>query len=901
MADPAVDPFAQYDTPAATPAPTNDNAQPASTGPAVSQQLIPVYDQSGQWTGYRRADLAPGGAPTPDQAPAVAPTTTPIAVKGAAAAPAPGSISDTVNQMLDQTAPGKAAAVPPTAPAKGAPQVDPFAKYEVASPVSSAPATPAAQGVQAVAPGTKTTGMVANVGAGTSEAVSGLLGLPVDTAAAAMNLGLKAMGMPPIEKPFGGAKSWNELFGLFGANPENVAPANETEALLRSAGRGAASVALPGGVASRLVRAAAPGVAVAPALSTIAQGAGVGGVAAGAAGGVTGTLASQAVPDPYKPVAELVGNVIGGGVAGELTNAAAAIGRGINTAFRPSSQVDRLTGQILNEAAGNTVPNFEPSPIPGAPLNIAQSSGSPELAGLVDTRNAANVAAMKRMQTAQNTAVIGEVPGTPGTNVAPEAAAARGSTRFTSGVQSGTKISNTEEGRLWNTPALKDKNMSSESSKKSVADAILRIQADTPGLHDAMNNSGVLRGVVKDLTEMSEKISANELNSIASRFKKIGRDPNQDDNVRLVAKQLGGAAHDGLWNAPEVTGRPARTIPGLPARTEMHAQADGTVVPVQIAAQPSTVIPAVQPIPALVRDLTKAREFTRHEAETFGHASFDNIVGRNSYGNQTVTPGTAANRFFDFANGTERPGAIRDAGKFLNDIKSEWLKLGQLGTKYDPVGVQLAQTELKEGLREYIASRFLSTVSTNNIDAAGQQMISMAKAADFLGNNRQMLERTGVYTPAEIDAWLRVKDYARMINRGDNLGRPVNSATFTRLMSNKRWLDMFMPPLVGHVAGAGIGAALGGTIGNVVGEGALGAILGAGTEGGGLGTAVLRRIYDAPREKVMERLDEAISDPVIAKDLMQRAVRRVSFNPRTKVWIRGLLTLPTVATGAQQQ
>jgi hypothetical protein len=217
------------------------------------------------------------------------------------------------------------------------------------------------------------------------------------------------------------------------------------------------------------------------------------------------------------------------------------------------------------------------------------------------------------------------------------------------------------------------------------------------------------------------------------------------------------------------------------------------------------------------------------------------------------------------------------------------------------VGVQLAQTELKEGLREYIASRFLSTVSTNNIDAAGQQMISMAKAADFLGNNRQMLERTGVYTPAEIDAWLRVKDYARMINRGDNLGRPVNSATFTRLMSNKRWLDMFMPPLVGHVAGAGIGAALGGTIGNVVGEGALGAILGAGTEGGGLGTAVLRRIYDAPREKVMERLDEAISDPVIAKDLMQRAVRRVSFNPRTKVWIRGLLTLPTVATGAQQQ
>ena len=882
MADPAADPFAQYDTAA----PANSNTTPAA-GPGLQVMSTPTgvgavatqtingqvfafnpatgnYDIPSVGGGGTSGGMAPPATP-------VVPTRTPIEVT-------------------------------PT------PQADPFAKYEKTAapnqvaPTAVTPATPAnvAAASPAVPQPTKMTGAVANVGAGTSEAVSGLLGLPVDTAAAAMNLGFKAMGLPPIEKPFGGARSWNELFGLFGANPENVAPADETETLLRSAGRGAASVALPGGVASRLVRAAAPGVAVAPALSTIAQGAGAGGAAAGAAGGVTGTLAGEAVPEPYKPIAELVGNVVGGGVAGEVANASAAAGRGLVTIVRPSSQVDRLTGQILNEAAGNTAPNFEPSPISGAPLNIAQSSGSPELAGLVDTRNAANVAAMKRMQTAQNTAVIGEIPGTPGTNVAPEAAASRGSARFTGGVQSGTRISNTEEKRVWNTPALVDKSMSSGSSKRSVADAILRIQADTPGLDDAMNNSAVLRGVIKDLTAMSENVSANELNSIASRFKKIGRDPNQDDNVRLVAKKLAGAAHDGLWNAPEVTGRPMQTIPGLPARTEMHAQADGTVVPVQIAAQPPTVIPAVQPIPGLVRDLNKAREFTRKEAETFGHASFDNIVGRNSYGNQTVTPGTAANRFFDFANGTERPGAIRDAGKFLGDIKSEWLKLGQVGTQYDPVGVQLAQTELREGLREYVAAKFLSAVSTNNIDAAGQQMISMAKAADFLGNNRQMLERTGVYSPAEIDAWLRVKDYARMINRGDNLGRPINSATFTRLNSNRRWLDMFMPPLVGHAMGAAIGGALGGTIGHLVGEGALGAILGAGTEGGGLGVAVLRRLYDAPRAKVMERLDEAISDPVIAKDLMQRAAPGTTFDPRTKAWIRGLLTLPGAAAQAEQ-
>src|ERR1700728_2482984 len=100
MADPAVDPFAKYDT--AAPAPTNDNAQTTS-GPQVSQQLIPIYDQSGKWTGYRRAALAPGASTTgPDQAPAVAPAATPIEVK---------------------TAP---MATPPAAPAGGASPVDPF-------------------------------------------------------------------------------------------------------------------------------------------------------------------------------------------------------------------------------------------------------------------------------------------------------------------------------------------------------------------------------------------------------------------------------------------------------------------------------------------------------------------------------------------------------------------------------------------------------------------------------------------------------------------------------------------------------------------------------------------------------------------------------------------------------
>ena len=894
------DPFAAYDptpvaatpTPAVAPTPANSN-----TPPAAPMVVSPGYEY-----------LIPKNG--------VESTTTPIDVSGAKTGttarlkvvPTPAAIPVSTNT-------GNQGA--PTARTSGVqPMADPFAAFDqpTTPAVPAAPAVPTAPAQTATAtpatppvPGTAppaATGQPAPILQpeqakqqpwyqslfDSAKAADAALHGVTDEAAHAATFGLDEVVSPipaAIAKTITTGMPFSKAYDEVVQQQRNERKTFEANHPVASTVAGLAGGFGTAGVTAPLFGEAAQGAGLAAKAVNYGRNIAAGAVTGAAQGaGMTEGDLSQRL-EGAKEGAEFGGAL---SAATPLISGIASGVRGTVRALTPGRQIDRITGNILNETANGPV-TFEPSPLgPNAPLNIAQASGSPELAGLVDTRRAENVASLKREQTEQNRATIQATPGGPGTNVAPEQSAALGSQKFTRGVQSAERLSNTEEKRVWNTPALRDKNLTSASSKQAVADTIQRIQTETPGLHDAITNSGAIRGVIRDLEAMPDKVSANELNSIASRLKAIGRDPRVDGGERLVAKQLASAAHDGLWNAPEVTGRPAQVISGLPERTEMHTLPGGDVVPVQIAATPDTIIPETKPIPSIVRDLNNARAFTKREAETFGHASFDNIVGRNSYGNQTVQAGTSANRFFDFSNGVEKPGAIKDVTNFLTDIGSQWRRLGQLGTQYDPAHVDMAKTELREGLREYIASKFLATVSSSNLDARSQQMISAAKASDWLGNNRKMLEQTGVYSPAEIDAWKRIYDYTKLINRGNNLGTPVGSATFSRLSNNSKWLDLFIPPLVSKGLGYGIGAAAGAAMGGAVGDAALGAVLGSGVEGGyGLGGNLVRAIYSSSRQKVMERLDEAIANPDIAKDLMQRANQGTRFGPATRQWLRSWL------------
>ena len=158
-----------------------------------------------------------------------------------------------------------------------------------------------------------------------------------------------------------------------------------------------------------------------------------------------------------------------------------------------------------------------------------------------------------------------------------------------------------------------------------------------------------------------------------------------------------------------------------------------------------TLREGVAPDPELVRDLKAARAFTRREAETLGHASFDNILRRNSRGNETVIPGTAMSRFFDFTNGVERPGDIKNVSRFLDDIRSEWLKLSaeERGHTFDPETIAPVKQQLEEGARNYIFGKMLDAISSKEMDVTGNRMIQYRQAVDWLNTNRDMLERSG--------------------------------------------------------------------------------------------------------------------------------------------------------------
>jgi hypothetical protein len=222
---------------------------------------------------------------------------------------------------------------------------------------------PAGYKVGAALPPPKT-GYVANVGAGTTEAVTGALGMPVDVATKLMNLpvqGINAVtgaNIPTIQNPVGGSHWWNQAFGLIGANPEDVQPADTGQEMARAAARGVTSVALPGGVAKLLPEATgAAGVTQ----QMLAQGATPRMAIAGAAGGATGQSFADVMPDEYKDAADAVGNILGGGLTLGGEAAARSLYRGSRGAVSavagplsmqaPAPVINPATGQPFTEAA----------------------------------------------------------------------------------------------------------------------------------------------------------------------------------------------------------------------------------------------------------------------------------------------------------------------------------------------------------------------------------------------------------------------------------------------------------------------------------------------------------------------------------------------------------------------
>lgn len=202
---------------------------------------------------------------------------------------------------------------------------------------------------KAAQPG-KQTGYIANIGAGLNEALASALGFPVDVMTGILNLlpaGVNAAlgtNLPTIQNPVGGTESIKRALGVVGANPEDVAAGGAGEQWARSFAGGAGGAVIPGALAKAGLMRAAPMVPGAVAslgrhiAEGLATGASAGGAIAGGAGGVVGHSAASVVPREYAPLVDVLGNIVGGWIAG------AGI-EGVKAAARP-------VARTLSEATG---------------------------------------------------------------------------------------------------------------------------------------------------------------------------------------------------------------------------------------------------------------------------------------------------------------------------------------------------------------------------------------------------------------------------------------------------------------------------------------------------------------------------------------------------------------------
>jgi ddrB-like ParB superfamily domain len=226
-------------------------------------------------------------------------------------------------------------------------------------------------------------GMAANFGAGGMQALTGLAGAPVDMMTWLRRQQATAFGTWKPEEAIargadpalfdgttqvGGSHWLNQRLGdvgqltggVVGENPESVPANGPWERAARGAGAGTAAMVAPFAGARALGFtgdvAAARSVPQA-AGEMLASGSPAGNAAIGAAGGGTGQVAEDLVPEPYKPLANAAGQLVGGvGGAGLLLGGERLLSPAFRAVGDYASPItaagrDRLVGQKLANAA----------------------------------------------------------------------------------------------------------------------------------------------------------------------------------------------------------------------------------------------------------------------------------------------------------------------------------------------------------------------------------------------------------------------------------------------------------------------------------------------------------------------------------------------------------------------
>lgn len=274
-----------------------------------------------------------------------------------------------------------------------------------------------------------------NATAGLNSAIYSTLGAPVDAATWLTNKAVQGINaatgaaLPQARTNLPGSSDWLAGIGeAAGVNdPAKVLATTPGEKLARAAGTGIGFTLAPEAAIGALgragilgegaVNALAPYIGHSTSLGDVALSTGIGGAA-----GAGGELAAEAAPERYRPIAEVGGNLLGGGAA----VGAMALGRGAAQAGRAAadwlapitqSGQERAAGMVLRDAATDpatlraNLEQMPPALVPGSQPTTFQATGDMGLGGLERAVAAKSPAEFMQRRADQNAARLGALEG----------------------------------------------------------------------------------------------------------------------------------------------------------------------------------------------------------------------------------------------------------------------------------------------------------------------------------------------------------------------------------------------------------------------------------------------------------------------------------------------------------
>lgn len=236
------------------------------------------------------------------------------------------------------------------------------------------------------------------------------------------------------------------------------------------------------------------------------------------------------------------------------------------------------------------------------------------------------------------------------------------------------------------------------------------------------------------------------------------------------------------------------------------------------------------------------------------------------------------------ANGFDRVPESATADQFIKPLSSpgapEAWNAYVSAIKQAPPPVQ---AQAMDAARSAFAQKFLDKIQSVNLDQAGDRVVQAGKITKFTDDYAHVIN-SPLFTDDQRTLIKAVNDTADMAARTSRTGASMGSDTFAKLSGDK-----FLDAMIGGMTAKAL-PAVAGAAGYKIGEmfGGHGAELGAAAGYTGA-TKLAKALYAAPREKVMDLVQQAIRDPDLATALQSSVRDRTAGSSYIRAYIANAL------------